>query len=613
LSAATTNSAAIPTGQFPFFDFARQFDVWQCSPLDQGGRLVQLDLIGSEKDDDIVKAVRHPNFFVSMGDPGRWNSLQPKTPELACWLNRWYVLPSFARLFYVSGDRKYLDDLLGLIRPWAKANPSPVDASAYFKTKVLCWRDMQVAWRTRNLAWCYFLGHDGFTDAERAELYGMIGDNARLLHEYFGAEPLGMNNHQSHAASAMLYAGLLFPDLPAAQVLHDDGIRVLEHHIEHAFYPDGNSVELVPGYYPFFASVFRDSLMLCQANKVPVPRGCQDRVRQCRDYIRWVAQPDGTMPPINDSSQTDPTSLLKTLDAVLDSKPAEIASHYFDSSGQAVMRDTDQYLFADAGPLILFHWHGGKMGFHCWGNGEPFIVDSGECNYDRPNREGWYCTPPAHNSLLIDDDGDYDRKKLKMDGRMSADCKMVDWQSTPKFDSVTMIHNGFAKRTGMIWVRSISMIKSGFTLVVDQIFGPEPRSIALPFHFAPGQVELPDASTCRWQGKGCTGELIVADDSAFDDQHTLAGLVSCRSRDTPATIVTFSARRASVRNAFLLATYPRGNAPDLSVKQKINNGQIEIEARRRKTISHLRLPAFTTEMIAKMPSKIDLSIEIEIG
>ncbi len=598
------------TGQFPFFDFARQFDVWQCTPLDQGGRLVQLELIGSETDADIVKAVRDPKFFAPWGNPIQWNVLESTRIETSCWLNRWYVLPSFARLFYVEKDRRYLDDLLRLLRAWARDNPPPTDTNAYFKTKKYTWRDMQVAWRTRNLAWCYFLGAEGFTEVERAELYGMISDNARVLHDYFGAEPMNRNNHQSHAASSMLYAGVLFPDLAIAKVLIEDAMRVLEHHIEFAFYPDGNSVELAPGYYPFITSIFRDALMICRANAVDLPKGIETRLNQCRDYLRVVQQPDGLMPPVNDSSQTVTTTLLKTLDMQLPLKPLNIGSHYFESSGQAVMRDKDQYLFADAGPLILFHWHGGKMGFHLQSGGGPFIVDSGECNYERPNRVNWYCTPQAHNTLLIDGDGDYDRAKLKMDGRMSADCHIIDWQSTPAFDSLTMIHNGFAVRADINWVRAICLIKDGFTLVVDQVFGPEPHDISLPFHFAPGDLQMADDRTCVWHGSHCTGELICADHSMLSRKQS-SGLVSQGSRDVDSPIVTFSAHSREIHSAFLLATYPNAARPSLSLEQTIRNGQIEIQAGRGTLSATLRLPAFTSAIIAKNNSTIDVAVTVE--
>lgn len=604
------SSAPVRTGQFPFFDLARQFEIWQCTPLDQGGRLIQLELIGSEIDEQIVRAIRDPKFFAPWGDPIRWNSLESTQVERSCWLNRWYVLPSFARRYYVTGDRSYLDDLLRLLRAWAKDNPPPADTHAYFQTKAFCWRDMQVAWRTRNFIWCYFLGAPGFSDAERHELYGMIGEHARVLHEYFGAQPLGLSNHQSHAAAVMLYAGALFPDLPIAAVLRNDAIAVLEHHLNEAFYADGNSVELAPGYYPFIASNFRDALMICKANHLPIPRRSEERLDQCRTYLRQVAQPDGSMPPINDSSETPAMPFLRTLDFVLDTKPADVGSHCFESSGQAVMRDENQYLFADAGPLMLYHWHGGKMGFHLWSGGERFIVDSGECNYDRPNRLVWYVTPPAHNSLLIDDDGDYDRERLKLDGSMSADCRVVDWRTSPQFDCLTMIHNGFQKRSGMRWVRSICLIKTAFTIVVDQVVGTMAHEIALPFHFAPGDVELADAKTCRWCGAACTGELMCADDSIFEHRRITSGLVSRGSKDMPASILTFRAHRASVRAAFLLATYPSASPVVHAIQQKQRDEQLEVTAHRGSLTAHLRLPAFTPAMLEPSLRKIDMSIDI---
>ena len=302
---------------------------------------------------------------------------------------------------------------------------------------------------------------------------------------------------------------------------------------------------------------------------------------------------------------------MKTLDAVLEGAGVNVDSHYFDASGQAVMRDRNQYLFADAGPMILFHWHGGKMGFHYWGNGEPFIVDSGECNYDRPNREKWYCTPPAHNSLLIDDDGDYDRANLKMNGKMSADCRIIGWESSTKFDSLTMIHNGFAKRAGMVWMRSINLIKDGFVLIVDQVLGNDAHKISFPFHFSPGKVEMPDASTCKWAGNACIGNLICADAGAFDDRQITSGLVSRGSQDIPASVITFSAKRSSVVASFMLVTHGKEDTPKFSVQQNVSNDQIIIEAHRDDLKAVLKLPRFTLEMADRKPAAIDLTIEVD--
>src|ERR1700683_3832845 len=80
----------IGTGVFPFYAYAAQYDIWNFIPMDQGGRLVQLQLIGSERDKDIIEAIRRPGFFSAWGEPIQWELLEKTQPEKSVWLNRWY-------------------------------------------------------------------------------------------------------------------------------------------------------------------------------------------------------------------------------------------------------------------------------------------------------------------------------------------------------------------------------------------------------------------------------------------------------------------------------------------------------------------------------------------
>src|SRR5580704_7996736 len=72
--------AAVRTGIFPFFKFAQRHDIWEYIPLDQGGREIQLQVIGSERDEDVVRAVRRPGFFAPWGVPLVWDSLETTEP-----------------------------------------------------------------------------------------------------------------------------------------------------------------------------------------------------------------------------------------------------------------------------------------------------------------------------------------------------------------------------------------------------------------------------------------------------------------------------------------------------------------------------------------------------
>ena len=231
------------TGVFPFERFFKEYDVWDFHPLDQGGRLVQFQLVGSEKDADIVAAMQRrislrPGESRSSGtvwNPPNWRKVSGSIGGITS-----------QALRDSTGSQKtasLLDDLLKLFRHWTIDNPVPVDLPQYFQSRKYNWRDMQVAWRTQNLIWCYFLGQHGFTGRKRWSCKAAIETHARVLLAYFGKQSLSAGNHQSHGALAMLHVGILFPDLADAAELRDKALEILQHHLEAAFFADGNSVE----------------------------------------------------------------------------------------------------------------------------------------------------------------------------------------------------------------------------------------------------------------------------------------------------------------------------------------------------------------------------------
>ena len=481
----------VRAGSFPFYSYAKQYDIWNFTPLDQGGRLIQLQSIGSERDEDVIKAIRSPEFFAPWGNPIRWDSLEKTELEKSVWLNRWYFLPCFARQYYLTRDKGCLQENLKFIRKWVVENPVPSNLEEYFATKKYNWRDMQVAWRMQNLAWSYFLGKDGYSATEKKELFEIVKTHARVLLEYFGKQPLNENNHQSHGASAMLYAALLFPDIPEADELKKTAFAILNHHLEKAFYDDGNSVELVPGYYPFFASIFRDSFLLCESNHVTPPARSQERLRQFYSYMTTVAQPNRRMPPINDSTESDTTVSIRVLAELLGMpNPSQPVSHWFSASDQVVMRDATSpipaYAFLDAGSRVAAHWHAGKLGFHLWFWDKAFVIDSGICDYDDKLRREWFNKAEAHNTILVDGKADYDWSQFNETSRSNAGSRILQWESNDKYDWAVMQHDGFKDRQAPVsWVRHFVLLKNFGALVLDQLESECAHDYTWLFHLLP--------------------------------------------------------------------------------------------------------------------------------
>lgn len=585
LQAQDTRPAGEPaTGVFPFYSYAARYQMWEFTPLDQGGRLVQLQVIGSERDDDIVKAIRAPGFFSPWGDPIRWDSLEKTELEKSVWLNRWYFLPCFARLYRLTGDKTYLRELLAFVRKWRDENPPPADLPAYFATRKYNWRDMQVAWRTQNLAWCYFLGRDGFSAEERRELYALIQIHAANLLAYFGKQRLIENNHQSHGATAMLYAALLFPEIPEAAALKAKALEILTHHLDKAFYADGNSVELCPGYYPFFASIFRDAFLLCRANQIPPPPRSEERLRQFYEFIHRVRQPDNRMPPINDSSESDAGAALRIYAELLGLPEAGPAagSHLYPLAHQAVMRDPNPaapaYVLLDAGPQVLAHWHGGKLGFHLWFWDRPLLIDSGISNYDDPLKKSWYLKPEAHNTLLVDGKGDYDRATTRIDQRPMAGSQIVHWETNTRFDWAVMTHAGFQDRPAPVaWTRHFVLLKNLGALIVDQIESAGEHDYTWLFHLTPCTPVLDTVTHAAFTRLPEKNLLLQPGTPAtWSEVKFTPGTMNRQSKNYPNPVATYRTRGQNMTRAFLLLPVAGRDRPAVHVEQKVTTNSVLI-------------------------------------
>lgn len=564
------------TGVFPFYSFAARHDIWEITPMDQGGRLVQMQLVGSERDEEIARAVLTNGFFAAWGDPIDWDALEKTELEKSVWLNRWYFLPSLARRYYLTGDRSLLEKIMAFVRQWHADNPRPVTGAGRGATSPRNWRDMQVAWRVQNLTWCYFLGLAGFTREEKTELHGLIDEHAQVLMADFGAQPLHENNHQSHGASAMLYAAILFPEIRNAAAIRTRAIAILEHHLAHAFFSDGNSVELCPGYYPFFVSIFRDSTLLCQANNLPPPEGSAERLRQFHDYLVQVMQPDGTMPPINDSSETGARVSTSILAEVI-GRPAAVAtpgSHRFAASHQAVMRDphpaTPAYVFLDAGAHVAYHWHAGKLGFHLWYWDEPLLLDSGVSNYDDPLRDSWFVQAPAHNTILIDGTGDHAPGQAAGARPRPAGSRIAHWESNLQYDWAVMEHTAFQGRAQPVtWTRHFVLLKGVGCLIVDRLESAGAHDYTWLFHLPPGAPEVDEARGSVFTARADKNLLLQSASLPAPQLRLEPGFINRRSRNLSAPVAAYRMRASDCVQAFALLPVREETLPAVHVQQEV--------------------------------------------
>lgn len=135
-------------------------------PKDQGGKFIQMEILNTEDDALIVEKIRTGVLENTYDSPINWTKFEKTEIEKSVWINRLYFLPSFARMYYLTKDRKYISDMMRILSQWIDGNPKLPGS----EKKTFNWRDMQVAWRTIHLCWCYYLTEEALSQEEKTLL-----------------------------------------------------------------------------------------------------------------------------------------------------------------------------------------------------------------------------------------------------------------------------------------------------------------------------------------------------------------------------------------------------------------------------------------------------------
>lgn len=461
-------------GVFPFTPFITRYNIGEFIPKDQGGKFIQMELFNSEDDEVIVENIRCGLINQHYGNPINpinWIKFEKTELEKSVWINRFYFLPSFARLYFLNKDSSLIDEMMAILKQWITDNPADGSNKSRYN-----WNDMQVAWRAINFSWCYYLTKDGMDDSDRSVILELQKKHAEILLNDFGKQPLNEFNHQSHGALAMLYLGTLFPSLTDADLLVKTSQKILNHHISNAFYNDGGNVEKMFGYYPFIIHVFRDYELLCRSNNIFLPKANQVLLKKMANYLIQVAQPDNTVPPINDSYEETVVPVLGTLKETINgySENNKPSSSYFPESQFAVMRENKDpnrswYVNMNPASLIGAHSHAGRLAVNFWYNMSPVFVECGCCSYDNFELVTWYRTSRAHNTVIID--GAMDKATSESNlwaPKRFTDNRIINWQVNQNFKFCRMFSPSSELTNAQVsWIRDTILVRNDYLIIHD--------------------------------------------------------------------------------------------------------------------------------------------------
>ena len=476
-----------------------------------------------------------------------WSRIRPLDADRAgdckvVWeLNRHQWMLALGQAYRVTGEERFASAFAAYAWEWLAANP---------RGRGINWTSsLELAFRVMSWCWCLalFRGAPQLSPALfralRASLASQAAHVAAFPSSYFSP-----NTHLTGEALGLFYAGLLFPELPAAARWRDMGRRILVEEIGRQVLDDGVYFEQSTAYQCYTAEIYLHFLVLAARNGVAVPPHVAARVQSLLDFLLHVRRPDGSLPAIGDADggrllpllprRPDDTRGLFAVAAAVFARadyawaaggnapevrwllgaegvaafaalsprpPQGPASRAFPAGGYVVLRSgwdaAAHQLIFDAGPLGCplsgAHGHADLLGIEASAFGQPFLVDPGTYTYTPGAARDHFRSALAHNTLTIDGASPA-RPAGPFSWKERPRARLGRWDLGGRDESACGEHDAYARPgRALRHRRRVVFGKRRFWVMVDDVQGAGPRRVELRFQFAPLSVSIEPSGWVR--------------------------------------------------------------------------------------------------------------------
>lgn len=251
---------------------AHRFDLLGYRELQYGEKIDwQLDIVNNKRAPDLPWfKVPYLDFDLVGDSKVTWE------------LNRHQHLPVLARAFHLSGDQKYLSQLVSQWYDWRKSNPYPIGIS-WASSLEVAFRAVSWLWVRELLQDCESIEQEFRRDLE-VQL-ALAGRHIELyLSTYFAP-----NTHLLGEGLALFFIGTLVPALPHADRWRTTGWKILLKELDRQFSSDGMHFEHSTYYHVYAVDFYLHARMLAVANGVPLPSGFDARLKQMLSALNAVS------------------------------------------------------------------------------------------------------------------------------------------------------------------------------------------------------------------------------------------------------------------------------------------------------------------------------------
>ncbi len=430
--------------------------------LDGGAYNLLNDWFGKIDGDDLLKLTMSGEIFEKFKYKNEFNWESSfaylegtdfrKKYEWQLWPQRLYMTIPLAQEFLKTGDRKYADAWLKIVKNWDENHPyQPYDPSVRIFDTDMTWRDMQVGWRTLSLIHGIHMLLDApFTKDEWAYIYSFV--NLHVKHLWEEAENrLSIQytgNHALQIGVVILYARAMFPEFENIDTMAKAGRGVIEFNMRNAVFADGGSNEDSPSYSHFIARLYLDAMLVIDGIGFDKIDGLEEYIKKQYELLYHTAAPDGTTLPLSDSYSLDAMKDIEYVSRFIDLDfDRTLDTVLFPDTKLAIFRKGVFTFVADGAPWPGPHHHAGVPQILLYHGKNPLIVDSGVCNYDRWEFYGHLHNFDAHNVVYNDSYDIYDCTVTPTIEKFDGDKGIIE------FRTVLEHKNG----EGYVWTRKIAV------------------------------------------------------------------------------------------------------------------------------------------------------------
>lgn len=487
-----SGKAAVPRQYCYDFETLKERDIFPYLVLDGGAFLFASDRFGDASSAELLRAVYDGRLRKLLTAPDGsldWGisyhtaaaTGMPKQHEWQSWPQRLYMLLPLAQEA-LRGSAASAALWMEIFRSWRDDSPyEPLDYSVAHINTSMKWRDMQPSWRTMSLLHsCAMLGRTGFLSrGDWTEIYDFLILNlSHLAGEGRASVAAGRGgNHVLQMGTALVIAGILFPELPGAAEWETVGREVMTLCRRLNVYPDGMTKETGPSYSHFIARLYLEAEKTAEANGFAPVCDLDRTVPAMYQRLAELTPRSGVTLPFSDGFGMDARA---DIDAMAELFPFTVTypegSRIVPDSRHTLMECGAMECAVDSMEFQGGHQHYCRMHPLLWFAGEELLTDIGCPSYDWGDFYRFSMSSDAHSVIFAD--AFPDRKSA-----WQCEVREFDAASNTLTGAVTVRYGN----AGYVWTRTLSLTDHALT-VTDTVDADAETDFTGHWHLAPRET-----------------------------------------------------------------------------------------------------------------------------